>query len=241
MARLLNLASPDSATRTHRETQMAHKQDASGIARMLEIRTVEVVSGRGRSLTLASVRCPLRSRSAPVEECAHCDGSEGVARDPLARGGYLACRGPLPPVRPGSLPAESVAVAEVMRSAAIALRAGVGRGVAADALRARGVPAAPVVDGEGRPIGVVAEADLLRARSSAKVADAMTRDALSVIETAPLARAASLMAARGLDRVPVVAADGVVVGVLSAADVVAWLAGAGGPLAPGDAPAQQPG
>lgn len=213
---------------------------AGGSARLLEIRTIEIVSGRGRPFVLSSVRCPARGRSTPVEECAHCDGSDGVARDALSRGAYLACRGPLAAAGPGVAPGGHAAVADVMRRTATAVRAGVARGVAADALRARGLAAAPVVDGEGRPIGVVAESDLLRARSGAKVADAMTRVAISVPEAAPIARAASLMAAHRLERVAVVAAEGVIVGVLSAADVLAWLSAAGGPLAPVEAPPAQP-
>jgi CBS domain-containing protein len=219
---------------------MEPTEATGGRARLLEIRTLEVVSGKGRSFVLSTVRCPARGRSTPVEECAHCDGSDGVAQDALARGAYLACRGPLPEGRPGSAPGGHTPVADVMRRAGVAVRAGVGRAVAADALRTRGIATAPVVDGEGRPIGVVAESDLLRARSGAKVADAMTRVAIAVPEAAPIARAASLMATHRLDRVPVVAPEGVVVGVLSASDVIAWLAGAGGPLAPADAPPAQP-
>lgn len=208
--------------------------------RLLMVRTVDVVIGRGRSITLSSVRCPVRARSAAVEECAHCRESGGIAEDALARGEYLWCHVPAPPAAPGAGPAERALVGEVMRREAVALRPGLGRAVAADALRARGAAAAPVVDGEGRPVGIVTEADLLRARTGAKVSDAMARVALAVQETATLARAASLMAAHGAERLPVVSDDGVVVGVLAATDVVAWLAGHGGPLAAGDAPAALP-
>jgi CBS domain-containing protein len=48
------------------------------------------------------------------------------------------------------------------------------------------------------------------------------------------------MAAHGAERLPVVSVDGVVVGVLAATDVVAWLAGHGGPLAAVDAPGALP-
>jgi CBS domain-containing protein len=102
----------------------------------------------------------------------------------------------------------------------------VARSVAADALRAHGTPVASVVDGEGRPIGVVSEADLLRAKTGARVSDAMAKVALSVPETAPLRRAAALMAEHRSERLAVVSDDGVVVGTLTAMDVVAWLAGA---------------
>jgi CBS domain-containing protein len=208
--------------------------------RLLEIRMVDVVAGRGKSLTLSSVRCPRRSRTAAVEECAHCGESGGVARDAVARGEYLWCRVSAPAWHEGARSAELALVGEVMARTSVAVRAGVSRSVAADALRARGASTAPVVDGDGRPIGVVSEADLLRGKPGAKVSDAMVRVALSVRETAPLSGAASLMAAHGIDRLPVVSDDGIVVGVLTAMDVVAWLAGSGGPLAAADAPAAQP-
>lgn len=210
---------------------------AAANERLLELRMVDVVTGRGRSVTLSSVRCPVRDRAAGAEECAHCADSGGLAQDALARGEYLCCRVSAAPPRAGAGPAELALVGEVMRRTAVALRAGVGRAVAADALRARGVTAAPVVDGEGRPIGVVTEAELLRARAGAKVSDAMGRAVLAVLETATLARAASLMASHRADRLAVVSEDGILVGVLSASEVVAWLAGHGGPLAAADAPA----
>jgi CBS domain-containing protein len=47
------------------------------------------------------------------------------------------------------------------------------------------------------------------------------------------------MASNRVDRVAVVSADGVVVGVLSALDVVGWLASAGGPFADGASGGQE--
>ena len=190
--------------------------------RQLEIRTVEVITGRSRSITLSSVRCPVRARTSAVEECAHCAESAGIAQDVLSRGEWVCCQaqpaaepaGPWPPVR------------VAMPRAAVAVRPGLSAATASAALRARGQPAAPVVDGEGRPVGWVTEAELLRAPAGARVSDAMARSALAVSEAAPLSRAAALLVAHGLERVPVVSGDGVVVGVLSALDVLGWLAAA---------------
>ncbi len=196
-------------------------------ARLVEVRIVDVISGRGASVTLSSVRCPVRGRSSAVEACAECGAGGAIAQDALSRGEFLACRGRADGAQARLPQIERATAGAVMRRNAVALRATVPRAVAADALRARGVPAAPVVDGDGRPVGMVSESDLLRARPGAKVADAMTRVALAVPEGAALARAASLMAGHGVDRLAVVAADGVVVGVLTSADVVAWLAGEG--------------
>src|SRR6266511_2749539 len=197
--------------------------EARAAARLLEVRTVEIVTGRGRTVTLSNVRCPVRGRTSAVEECAHCAQSGGLAHDALACGEWLSCR----TAHEAGPPAGAPRVRDVMRAAAVALRPGVSRSVAADALRARHQGSAPVVDGEGRPVGVVGEADLLRARPGTKVGDAMARVALSVAETAPLSRAAALMAEHRTERVAVVSSDGTVVGVLSALDVLGWVAASG--------------
>jgi CBS domain-containing protein len=206
---------------------MTTPTEKHGPATLLEIRTVEVITGRGRSVTLSSVRCPVRRAGAAVEECADCSRTEGIAQDALARGEWLCCRVPAtvepdrgvgPPVR------------ALMSRTSVAVRPGLAASSAATALHARSQSGAPVVDGEGRPVGFVVEADLLRARPGAKVADAMSRVALSLPEDAPASRAAALLAAHGVERVAVVSGDGAVVGVLSALDVVAWLAAPGGPL-----------
>jgi CBS domain-containing protein len=62
----------------------------------------------------------------------------------------------------------------------------------------------------------------------------MLRVALSVPESAPVTRAAALMTSQGAERVAVVSDDGVVVGVLSALDVVGWMAAASGVPGPDD-------
>jgi CBS domain-containing protein len=220
------------------ENPMKASPAVHGAARLLEIRTVEVITGRGRSVTLSSVRCPVRGKSAAVEECADCTESEGVAQDVLSRGEWLCCR-----TEASEEPARGMGppVRELMRRTSVAVRSSLSTATAATALRARGQAAAPVVDGEGRPVGFVEEAELLRARPGSKVADAMTRVALSVTEGAPVSRAAGLLAQHGVEWVAVVSGDGAVVGVLSALDVVTWLATPGGPLGVEGAGAPQDG
>ncbi len=193
-------------------------------ARLLEVRVVEIISGRGTSVTLSSVRCPVRDRSSAVEACAECGRGGAIAQDALARGEFLSCGCE---AGGGARAGSGVAtVGAIMPRTAVAVRASVARGVAADALRSRGISEAPVVDGDGRPIGLVSESDLLRARPGARVADAMTRVALAVPEGVPVAGAASLMAREGIERLAVVGPDGAVVGVLASRDVVAWVAAA---------------
>ena len=62
----------------------------------------------------------------------------------------------------------------------------------------------------------------------ATVGEIMTSIAITLPEEAPLSRACAVMAFEGIHRIPVVAADGRVVGLLSTTDIMRWLArGAG--------------
>lgn len=100
----------------------------------------------------------------------------------------------------------------------------------------------PVVDRDGRLVGIVSEADLLnkaekrepdayvlesrrhrldRSRASAlDVASAMSRDIVSVHPDSPIALAAREMHARGFKRLPVVDSQGRLVGIVSRGDVL---------------------
>lgn len=112
-----------------------------------------------------------------------------------------------------------------------------------DTLAARRIGAAPVVDGEGRVVGVVSEADLLhkielagqgeqrriflgrhraeRAKAEGQVArDFMSAPAVTCHPGTTVAGAARLMAAKGVKRLPVVDDEGRLVGVVSRADLL---------------------
>jgi CBS domain-containing protein len=99
----------------------------------------------------------------------------------------------------------------------------------------RKVHAAPVVDMEGKLIGVVSEADIVRWHASpdaaqlapgaqVTVGDIMTKVAHALPESAPLAYAFGLLAAGGLRQAPVVTDDGRVVGMITATDLIRWVA-----------------
>lgn len=106
-------------------------------------------------------------------------------------------------------------------------------------LRDQRVSAFPVIDDGNKVIGVVSEADLLakeafagdvpgilHQRENARVngltaADLMTRPAVTIGPGEPVSGAARLMYSRRVKRLPVVAADGTLVGIVSRADVLA--------------------
>lgn len=107
-------------------------------------------------------------------------------------------------------------------------------GLSVDALSAlfleRGVSGAPVVDDHGHPIGIVSKTDLVQQYHDASppphatAGDIMMPLVFSLPPEATITRAAALMACEGVHRVPIVSADGQIVGLLSALDIVRWVA-----------------
>ncbi|MFI9186515.1 CBS domain-containing protein [Streptomyces goshikiensis] len=104
------------------------------------------------------------------------------------------------------------------------------------------VTAVPVIEGEGRVVGVVSEADLLTKEEfhaqgpslieqmrrlgdtakagSVRAEQLMTSPAVTIRPDATLPRAARLMADRHIKRLPVVDADGTLLGIVSRADLL---------------------
>ena len=93
---------------------------------------------------------------------------------------------------------------------------------AAQVLSEHRISGAPVCGDEGRIVGIVSEYDL-SARPGAYVRDLMTRDVVSVNESAPLDQVRAILVMQRLKRVPVVS-DGRLVGLISRADMVRELA-----------------
>lgn len=87
----------------------------------------------------------------------------------------------------------------------------------------------PVVDDDGRPMGVVSKTDLLAYRHNRAPATATARELMmpivfSVTRDTPIAKAAALMADEGIHRLPVVDGAGAVCGIVSTLDLVRWMA-----------------
>jgi predicted transcriptional regulator len=80
-----------------------------------------------------------------------------------------------------------------------------------------------VCGADGSIAGIVSEYDLI-ARVGTTVRDVMTRDVISVSDTAPLDRVRAILVTQRLKRVPVVNAAGQLVGLISRADLVRELA-----------------
>ena len=114
-----------------------------------------------------------------------------------------------------------------------------------------GVHAAAVAGDGGEAVGVVSKTDVLGElceqpsqhgwprpelpevsaeldlRAAVQICDVMTPLTVAVNDTTSLSHAIAVMARSGVHPVPVVTADGSVMGILSSADVLRWLAGNG--------------
>jgi acetoin utilization protein AcuB len=99
----------------------------------------------------------------------------------------------------------------------------------------------PVVDADGRVVGIAAERDLLLAAtryldSSVEVGEVMHRGAVTTRPDAPLATAASLMLEHHIGSLPVIDAEAHVIGLVTETDLFRLLMGAAEDEGPGTIP-----
>jgi CBS domain-containing protein len=103
---------------------------------------------------------------------------------------------------------------------------------AARLLQFHDISGLPVCEGR-RVVGVVSEADLI-GKSGSTVGAVMTSPAVTVQETTPLEQLAQVLTQQRIRRVPVVDAQGQLVGIVSRRDVLHWAASrVSSPAAPG--------
>lgn len=158
--------------------------------------------------------------------------------------------------RPPLETAQHTRVAELMSTDVVTVRPDLSIESLVEIFLERGLSRVPVVDDEGRPIGVVAKTDVVTDShfrgdtteegrpelqrspnvrytpegfhthvTGALVGDVMTPTIVSLPESASVAHAAELMATQHLHGVPITSSSGRLIGLLSALDVVGWVAG----------------
>jgi CBS domain-containing protein len=92
----------------------------------------------------------------------------------------------------------------------------------------RGLGSAPVLDIDGRPVGVATISDIESCHDIEELADHLTRSVVSLPQNTPLLTAARMLAARQAESLLLVNDAGVAVGALSALDVLCALVGVQG-------------
>jgi CBS domain-containing protein len=145
------------------------------------------------------------------------------------------------------LVAETTPVRELMTPVVTCVTADVSVEVVTALLIEQGFSGVPVVDEDGRPIGMVSKTDLLEEqfiegeargglptwlgegfhveeRGWRTVAEVMMPLAFVLPESASIAHAAALMATEGIHRIPLVDDRGKVSGILTTFDLARWIA-----------------
>jgi CBS domain-containing protein len=142
------------------------------------------------------------------------------------------------------LPAPALStVDEVMVREVLAVRPDMSLRTAAELMLENAISGMPVVDEQGQLLGMLSKTDVVRHRldddgeatvslspgqhilEDTTVEDVMTRRVLTVPMGASLADAAKIMVNAGVHRVPVVSANGALVGLVTTSDIVRWVAG----------------
>jgi CBS domain-containing protein len=197
-----------------------------------------VLDGSGYCAEHIEVRCPVCMYSSPVDpedrEAPRCAESaaraNAVRLQPIAESGAAELAGEAPGAA-APRAADREALAEVFLQ--------------------RGITSAPVVSADGRALGFVSMTDLVRDRHEnggggaiddplpdwlvgepgvrvdpgpRTVGEVMTTPAISVTAYTSVTRAAAVMAFEGIRQLAVSALDGRVIGVISAVDVLRWIA-----------------
>lgn len=194
------------------------------------VRARRTVEESGETRVARSVFCRAVECSIDLEDCRSCVYGAGVRHDVCGEPSHAACARPtsasdaVPGVSRSATAAESTPLSSVMTPVVWCVEPGLSTGAARKLLDERRIGGLPVVDRDGCPIGVVTRGDLPVDGGTARVEEVMSPIAFTLDERAPIAHGAALMAIEGVHHLPVVAAGGEVVGMVSALDVAAWVA-----------------
>lgn len=137
-----------------------------------EVRTLHIAFGDGRRVDRRTVHCPADHSSVELAKCMACADHGGLTEEPAAHVQRVACRSAASRRRTARAPARrkhgadggQARLSQLMTLDVLAVRPDVSLEAFADLLLERGISGAPVVDEEGRPIGVVSKTDVLGQR-----------------------------------------------------------------------------
>ena len=180
------------------------------------------------------VECPVRHEVLSLRECLECSlavdfPTEGDQREVL-------CRASQPVSDTPRRRASEVRVTEVMRPCVTCVDAGLSLSELASVFTRCGQHSLPVVDEDGRFVGIVSPHDMVRghpreaghpgylpAALGVTVADVMSTPVHTVRADGTVAEAAALMTREKVSQLPVVSADDEVVGLVSGLELAAFV------------------
>jgi CBS domain-containing protein len=248
-------------------------------AKRVDIRVRRILARDGTELAQLTVFCPSQLASRLLDACKKCDACEEIVIDPAERDSFVRCTAaaesqqyPTPSgpelsigrvdagISPDGL---RTPVLQVMTRNVICVRSDLNLSELTMILFEHGISGAPVVDPQGKPLGIVSKTDLLRENyedlelaedrlarrkgvdaegrtsSALRVQDIMTCNVSWLPERATVAEAAALMALEGIRRIPILDDQDQVVGIICASDILSWLARQAGYVVPSRFPTRR--
>ena len=195
--------------------------------------------------------CPRRNQVIDVLECAACEHGRGLCFNGSDRETFVRCAFQQDRATAGARDTGGgqVSLASVMSAPAVCVSADDSVADVRALFLARAIGVAPVIDADGCAIGIVGKTDLARGldpdelladapldptatQPDARVHDIMSHVVFALHGDADLSRAAALMAYERVHHVVVTTADGRALGIVSALDILRWLAQANGYVCP---------
>ena len=139
--------------------------------------------------------------------------------------------------RPAKIPtiADSIPATQIMTRDVICARDDLDLGALVELIVGHHIGCIPIIDEHGHPVGMVTKLDLVEQQLVARgqpeppprsivASHVMMPVAATLDERASVAQAVAMMAIEGIHHVPIVADSGCLIGVVSAMDIVRWLA-----------------
>lgn len=201
------------------------------------LRLCTVVTTEGEAIQ-PFVRCPRRAETVDALACTGCARMRSMEWDPR-RGGEVICavdelKTPRPIDRRADLgeAAARVLLHEVIAPVTLCVRPDLPLAQLKRVVAETGVRTVAVVDADGKLQGLVSRTDLTTAADFGRAADIVPPRVHSLPEDAPVAYAIAMMAYEDVSAVPVVTADGRLIGIFHVLDALRWVAGRMGYVAP---------
>jgi CBS domain-containing protein len=181
------------------------------------------------------VQCPRLLSSVPLARCFSCEHYRALDREAEGGQGALLCDAQAERTQTERLSLPRLDVAHVMTRDVVCVRPSLSLDAALVLFLEHRARSLPVVDRDNQLLGMLHEPDLQLAVQSERGADGTVSSvmlplALTIPESMPITRAAAIMAFEEVSSLVVVSPAGEVVGLLSASDLLFWLARADGYL-----------
>lgn len=215
--------------------------DSSNGAEQHTVSAVRAFTNGGGVAERRLVQCPREGGTVQLARCMKCPHQIALRYSRGGRVTHVSCQVSQPshpPVQKPHMNLEKAAIADLMTRNVLCVTEDLSLDAIAGVFLETGIKAAPVLDAAGVLVGIVCESEVMLhvqahrtaekggygASALATVADVMTPFVIAMHEHSSVTRAAAVMAYEHARRVVVVSDSGEIVGILSASDILYWLA-----------------